>query len=100
MPDLNPDGTVNLPATYAIAACHLCNGDGYRGTHPCDHVDHTPAAVRGRELVRAELERIRERKSNPSAPCDPPASTETHQNGSGDHPAADRLEKHAQEGIR
>ena len=68
MPELNPDGTVRIPSSHhqnsaAIAACTLCDADGYLdGFRVCDHVDHRPAAERGRRLVAAELAKIRERK--------------------------------------
>lgn len=39
----------------AIAACELCDDDGYRGTAVCDHQDHTAAAARGMAKVRAAL---------------------------------------------
>ncbi|MBU8819566.1 hypothetical protein [Mycolicibacterium goodii] len=39
----------------AIAACGLCDDDGYRGGHVCDHVDHGAAAKRGMAKVRAAL---------------------------------------------
>jgi hypothetical protein len=38
-----------------IAACILCDDDGYRGGTVCDHIDHRPAARRGMELVRQAL---------------------------------------------
>jgi hypothetical protein len=38
-----------------IAECTLCDPDGYRGSTVCDHIDHTEAAKRGMELVRAEI---------------------------------------------
>lgn len=44
----------------AIALCELCDDDGYRGTHVCDHVDRGTTAAKGSALARAALE-------NPSA---------------------------------
>ena len=38
-----------------IAACALCDPDGYRGSTICDHQEHREAARRGMELVRAEI---------------------------------------------
>ena len=42
-------------AAAAIARCHLCDTDGYRGTSVCDHIDHRPAAARGMAKVRAAM---------------------------------------------
>lgn len=44
----------------AVAACVLCDDDGYRpgNAQPCDHVDRSETARRGSALVRAELDRI------------------------------------------
>lgn len=66
---LNPDGTVNLDVepedptarTMAIVNCGLCDDDGYRGGFVCDHRDHTAEA--GRAVMRAELEKIQQRKA-------------------------------------
>lgn len=62
MPDLNPDGTVNLdpelPAhrdPAAIAHCGLCDDDGRRGAIVCDHVDRTDTARRGIAACREAL---------------------------------------------
>lgn len=65
---LNPDGTVALDddpfddgprphlAPAAIAACALCDPDGYTPAgQVCDHIDHRPAAARGMQLVREAL---------------------------------------------
>lgn len=47
----------------AIEECDLCDYDGYVvGSRVCDHVDHRPAAIRGRKLIDAELQKIRDRK--------------------------------------
>jgi hypothetical protein len=63
MPELNPDGTVyEIPPPpderearlQAIANCTRCDSEGYRNTLVCDHVDHAPAALRGKALVQAE----------------------------------------------
>lgn len=44
-------------APDAIAACELCDPDGYRGMHVCDHQEHSTAEGRqaAREAVRAAL---------------------------------------------
>lgn len=61
MPDrqLDENGYVrdNTPQNraHAIANCHLCDTDGYRGTQPCDHTDHTQAAQRGINLIRTTM---------------------------------------------
>lgn len=47
----------------AIAGCGLCDDNGYRGVVVCDHVDHAPAAARGRAKIQAELDAIAARKS-------------------------------------
>lgn len=40
----------------AIAACTLCDLDGYTPVgQVCDHIDHRPAAARGMDLVRQAL---------------------------------------------
>lgn len=103
MPDLNPDGTVyELPPprdgrearAQAIAACTRCDADGYHGTVVCSHVDHAPAAARGRELVAGVLADIRKRQtervrgSNADSVSDPLASTESDERSTSDHPDA------------
>lgn len=51
----------------AIAACHLCDTDGYRtGGTVCDHIDHAAIAERHRAAVQAELDRIARRKETPT----------------------------------
>lgn len=42
-------------AAQARNACTLCDADGYRNGHVCDHVDHAPAARRGIAACRAAL---------------------------------------------
>lgn len=73
MPELNPDGTVYEMPTFpsnaehraqAVANCGMCDEWGYRGPMVCDHVDHVATTEHGRALVRAELERIRQRKAD------------------------------------
>ncbi|MGH3954503.1 MAG: hypothetical protein ACRDTI_10755 [Mycobacterium sp.] len=41
----------------AIALCEMCDDDGYRGTHVCDHVDRGTTAAKGSALARAALEK-------------------------------------------
>ena len=48
----------------AIVNCGLCDDDGYRGLLVCDHVDYRETAKRGSALVRAELEKIQQRKAS------------------------------------
>ncbi|MDO3261411.1 hypothetical protein [Mycobacteroides abscessus] len=43
----------------AIALCELCDDDGYRGTHVCDHIDRTSIARDGAKRARAALENPR-----------------------------------------
>lgn len=60
---LDEDGFVvldNVPsaaevAAAAVAACTLCDDDGYHGSSVCDHTDHRAAAARGMQLVREAL---------------------------------------------
>jgi hypothetical protein len=41
-----------------IAACQLCDDDGYTPAGAvCDHIDHRPAAARGMALVREALQK-------------------------------------------
>lgn len=42
-------------AAQAVAACTLCDSDGYRGAAVCDHTDHRPAAKRGMAKVRETM---------------------------------------------
>lgn len=43
----------------AIAACSLCDEQGYAGgAQVCDHIDRRETARRGSALVRAELDRL------------------------------------------
>lgn len=39
----------------AIASCGLCDPDGYRNGHVCDHVDRADTNARGIAAVRAAL---------------------------------------------
>ena len=39
----------------AVVNCGLCDDHGYRGGAVCDHQDHTGAAKRGMERVRAAM---------------------------------------------
>lgn len=41
----------------AVAVCELCDDDGYRGTHVCDHIDRGQTAAKGSALARAALEK-------------------------------------------
>ena len=58
---LNDDGTVALDPddaqarALAIVNCGLCDDDGYRGGSVCDHVDHSAAARRGMDAIRAQM---------------------------------------------
>lgn len=47
----------------AVAACGLCDDDGYRGMSVCDHTDYSGAAARGMAKARAVLEEIKARRS-------------------------------------
>lgn len=97
--NLNPDGTVNLDASTvsvndpeAIAHCHRCDRDGYRGTVVCDHRDRVVGP--GREAAMAALAEIRHRKverAREKLESDRPASTETDEISSGDHLGAEGL---------
>lgn len=42
-------------SAYAAADCGLCDDDGYRGSNPCDHIDHAAAAKRGMALIRSAM---------------------------------------------
>lgn len=53
VPHLGPTDA-ELRAT-AISQCDLCDPDGYRGTHVCDHQDHTATAKRGIAAIRAQM---------------------------------------------
>lgn len=46
--------TAHLTAA-AIANCAMCDKDGYRGTHVCDHQDHSAASRKGRAACMAAL---------------------------------------------
>ncbi|WP_051574264.1 hypothetical protein [Mycobacterium sp. URHB0044] len=62
-------------AAAAIAACGLCDSQGYTGSaRVCDHVDRREIAARGSALVRAELAKAAEarRAAAPPAPEPPP----------------------------
>lgn len=52
--ELHPEAAPHLTRA-AIAACTLCDPEGYRGTNVCDHVDHQAAAKRGIAACRAAL---------------------------------------------
>jgi hypothetical protein len=38
-----------------IARCELCDDDGLRGMHVCNHVDYSGPARRGMALIREAL---------------------------------------------
>jgi hypothetical protein len=46
----------------AIVNCDMCDDEGYRGVYVCDHIDHAAETEHGRALVKAELERIRNKR--------------------------------------
>lgn len=95
MPELNPDGTVNLDPEptaehldpEAIANCHRCDKDGYRDRVVCDHREH--ARGPGYEAAQAALAEIRHRKvarakqSYRSDDSRGPAATEAHEQADG-----------------
>ena len=65
--DNDPEPPDDQPAAHhdpqAIADCPLCDPDGYTTANRiCDHIDRTETAARGRALVQAELDKIRDRK--------------------------------------
>ena len=35
--------------------CELCDEHGYRGSSVCDHIDHSIAARRGMDMIRAAM---------------------------------------------
>ncbi|AER47731.1 hypothetical protein DORI_82 [Mycobacterium phage Dori] len=39
----------------AIANCHLCDTDGYRGTTVCNHTDNAATAHRGMNQIRQTM---------------------------------------------
>lgn len=47
---------------HAVAACSLCDDDGYRGMSVCDHTDHSGAAARGMAKAREVLAEIKARR--------------------------------------
>ena len=49
------ENTTSHLTPQAITACGLCDDDGYRGNHVCDHQDHAGAAKRGIAKVRAAM---------------------------------------------
>ena len=62
----NPDTTDHTHLQHtAITNCQLCDNDGYRGARVCDHTgrDHYAESANGRALVRAELDKIRNRRT-------------------------------------
>jgi hypothetical protein len=57
-PGCRPPASEDVAAAEAldIVNCQLCNDEGMRGMHRCDHrTDHAAAAVRGMALVREAL---------------------------------------------
>jgi ferredoxin-NADP reductase len=50
----HPEDAAHLTQS-AIAACRLCDREGYRGQRVCDHQDHTAAAKRGIAACRQAL---------------------------------------------
>lgn len=52
--DIDPDRPPHL-AREAVAACELCDADGYRNGVVCDHQDHREAAERGMAKIREIL---------------------------------------------
>jgi len=74
----------------AIANCHLCDDDGYRGLRVCDHTDHAAAARHGMALVRRVMgwnnhrptttENHRPAPTPPTTPRSPVGTPFRHQN--------------------
>lgn len=57
---IDPDaGTPAHLTAHAIVDCGLCDDDGYRGGHVCDHVDRSETHVRGMARVRQVLAKDR-----------------------------------------
>jgi hypothetical protein len=54
-----------------IAACALCDTDGYRGSTVCDHIDHAAESVNGRaEAARVLADIAARRASRARGPVD------------------------------
>lgn len=64
-PEPTPEpGCATEPPRRAINECDLCDLYGYTPTRlVCDHIDHRPAAERGRRLVTQALNQARQRKA-------------------------------------
>lgn len=62
-----------------IAACDLCDDNGYTGTQVCNHnPDQDAINARGRELLAAEMARLRDnRDAEPSPPDEPNADADS-----------------------
>lgn len=58
-----------LPQTdpQAIAACELCDADGYRGARVCDHVDYREISARGHALASQALVDAKARRAAEAA---------------------------------
>lgn len=49
------DGTNTHLAKAAIARCQLCDNEGYRGGHICDHVNRTNVGRAQKDHIRKML---------------------------------------------
>lgn len=68
------DWDTGTSAKEAIAACGLCDAQGYTGSaRVCDHVDRRETHARGMALVRAELAKAAEARRAAATPAPEPA---------------------------
>lgn len=72
LPDLDSPGIPAHIKRAQIAACALCDPDGYRGSTVCDHQEHASAETRAaaREALRVALARNHTGVTHPVAPGD------------------------------
>lgn len=63
MPDVSDVVWAAEQRRQNIAACTLCDADGYIGCLVCDHEDHRPVAVRGRQLITRTLQNPKEERN-------------------------------------
>lgn len=55
MPDRYGEDPPPYDDPHDIAHCGLCDDNGMRGMHRCDHIDHAAAAKRGMAMIRQTM---------------------------------------------
>jgi hypothetical protein len=75
--DIDAAGIAAHSHRAQIAACSLCDEDGYRGSSICDHRDHAAETVHGRAEAARVLAEIAARRASRARGPVPPSTGAT-----------------------